>query len=81
MLGSLFPFDDYEAFLSLLHSLLRNPHHLLSEAENGETAYVSVSTCKKSQKYWLFNTVMDIMYDIKYNIKHLQKEEVFLHST
>ena len=31
-------------------SPLRNPHHLLSEAENGETAYVSVSTYKKVKK-------------------------------
>ena len=55
MLGSLFPFDDYEAFLSLLHSLLRNPHHLLSGAENGETAYVSVSTYKKVEKSQLIS--------------------------
>lgn len=40
----------YYATTSRKLSPLRNPHHLLSEAENGETAYVSVSTYKKVKK-------------------------------
>ena len=49
--------------------LLRNPHHLVSEAENGETAYVSVSTYKKVEKSQLISGFALVSESLKKYLK------------